>query len=241
MRRAPERSLTVSKNAKSKFVLSHSVGTENMEVPMSDYKRGDTASWDTEQVRRSQQAHHAPARRRRRKRINPLAYILFVLVTSAILAGVGWLLMSDLCAFNRGAPVKVTVEITADDTVSTVADKLCDAGLIKYKWFFKAFAGLAHAKDKIGMGTYELNTDMDYNALITGMRSSAGNMNAETVRVTIPEGYTVAETIKLLAKNNVSTEEALLEAARTYQFDFSFIDNDSTDISRLEGYLFPDT
>ena len=61
---------------------------------MSDYKRGDTASWDTEQVRRSQQAHHAPARRRRRKRINPLAYILFVLVTSAILAGVGWLLMS---------------------------------------------------------------------------------------------------------------------------------------------------
>ena len=241
MRRAPERSLTVSKNAKSKFVPSHSVGTENMEVPMSDYKRGDTASWDTEQVRRSQQAHHAPARRRRRKRINPLAYILFVLVTSAILAGVGWLLMSDLCAFNRGAPVKVTVEITADDTVSTVADKLCDAGLIKYKWFFKAFAGLAHAKDKIGMGTYELNTDMDYNALITGMRSSAGNMNAETVRVTIPEGYTVAETIKLLAKNNVSTEEALLEAARTYQFDFSFIDNDSTDISRLEGYLFPDT
>ena len=241
MRRVPKGSLTVSKNAKSKFALSHSTGTENMEVPMSDFKRGDTASWDTEQVRRSQQAHHTTARRRRRKRINPLAYILFVLVISAILAGVGWLLMSDLCAFNRGTPVKVTVEVTADDTVSTVADKLCDAGLIKYKWFFKAFAGISHAKDKIGMGTYELNTDMDYNALITGMRSSAGNMNAETVRVTIPEGYTVAETIKLLAKNNVSTEEALLEAAQTYQFDYSFIDNNSTDISRLEGYLFPDT
>ena len=63
---------------------------------MSDFKRGDTASWDTEQVRRSQQS--AATRRRRRRRINPLVYILFVLVTSAILAGVGWLLMSDLCA-----------------------------------------------------------------------------------------------------------------------------------------------
>ena len=209
---------------------------------MSDFKRGDTASWDTEQVRRSQQHRSQPASRRRRRRgINPIVYILFVVATSAILAGVGWLLMSDLCAFNRGTPKTVTVEITAEDTVSTVADKLYDAGLIKYKWFFKTFAGVAHAKDKIGMGSYELNTDMDYNALITGMRSSAGNMNAETVRVTIPEGYTVAETIKLLAKNNVSTEEALLEAAQTYQFDFSFIDNDSTDISRLEGYLFPDT
>lgn len=209
---------------------------------MSDFKRGDTASWDTEQVRRSHpQSSQPTTRRRRRRRINPLAYILFVLVTSAILAGVGWLLMSDLCAFNRGTPVKVTVEVTAEDTVSTIADKLYDAGLIKYKWFFRTFAEIAHAKDKIGMGTYELNTDMDYNALITGMHSSAGNMNAETVRVTIPEGYTVAETIKLLAKNNVSTEEALLEAAQTHKFDYSFIDNNSTDISRLEGYLFPDT
>ena len=210
-----------------------------MEVRMSDFKRGDTASWDTEQVRRSQQG--ATTRRRRRRRMNPLVYILFVLVTSAILAGVGWLLMSDLCAFNRGIPVKVTVEVTAEDTVASVADKLQEAGLIKYKWFFKTFAKVAHAESKIGMGTYELNTDMDYNALITGMRSSAGNMNAETVRVTIPEGYTVAETIKLLAKNNVSTEEALLDAAMNGTFDYSFIDNDSTDISRLEGYLFPDT
>ena len=121
---------------------------------MSDFKRGDTASWDTEQVRSSQQQHPRTAtRRRRRRRINPLAYILFVLVASAILACVGWLLMSDLCAFNRGTPVKVTVEITAEDTVSTVADKLYDAGLIKYKWFFRTFAGVAHAKDKIGMGT----------------------------------------------------------------------------------------
>ena len=213
-----------------------------MEESMSDFKRGDTASWDTEQVRSSQQQHPRTAtRRRRRRRINPLAYILFVLVASAILACVGWLLMSDLCAFNRGTPVKVTVEITAEDTVSTVADKLYDAGLIKYKWFFRTFAGVAHAKDKIGMGTYELNTDMDYNALITGMHSSSGNMNAETVRVTIPEGYTVRDTIRLLAKNNVSTEEALLDAAQNYKFDYSFIDNESTEISRLEGYLFPDT
>lgn len=209
---------------------------------MSDFKRGDTANWDTEQVRQSQRrTQHSHTAVRRRRRINPLAYILFVLIVSAILAGVGWLLLSDLCAFNRGTPVTVNVEITAEDTVSTVADKLEQAGLIRYKWFFKAFANVAHAKDKIGMGTYELNTDMDYNALITGMRSSAGNMNAETVRVTIPEGYTVAETIKLLAKNNVATEEALLEAAQTYQFDYSFIDNTSQDISRLEGYLFPDT
>ena len=77
---------------------------------MSDFKRGDTASWDTEQVRRSQQHRSQPASRRRRRRgINRIVYILFVVATSAILAGVGWLLMSDLCAFNRGPPKTVTV------------------------------------------------------------------------------------------------------------------------------------
>lgn len=209
---------------------------------MADYKRGDTASWDARQVRRSQtEQQQAVRRKKRRRHMNPFLYILLVLIVSAILAGVGWLLMTDFCAFNRGSITKVSVEVTADDTVGTVAEKLQDAGLIKYKWFFRLYAGVSHADEKIGMGTYELNTDMDYHALIVGMRSSSGNMNAETVRVTIPEGYTVAQTIHLLAENGVSSEEDLLEAARTYKFDYSFIDNTTQDISRLEGYLFPDT
>ena len=211
---------------------------------MSDFKKGDTASWDAEQVRRSEPQRRprqtTARKRRRKKRINPLLYILFVLITSAIRAGVGWLLITDLCAFNKEY-METTVEITADDTVKTVADKLNDAGLIKYKWFFRLFAGVTKADEKIGMGTYTLTTDMDYQALIRGMRSSAGNMTAETVKVTIPEGYTVSQIIKLLAKNGVAAEETLLKVAQTYQFDYDFIDNTSEDISRLEGYLFPDT
>ena len=82
---------------------------------------------------------------------------------------------------------------------------------------------------------------MDYHALIAGMHSSSGNLSAETVTVTIPEGYTVRQTIALLAEKGVNTEEALTEAAQTADFDYDFIDNDSEDLSRLEGFLFPDT
>ena len=210
---------------------------------MADFRHGDTANWDTEQVRRSEQSRQqAPARRKRkkRKRVNPFLYLLFVLVTSAILAGIGWLLISDLCAFNKDY-AETTVEVTAEDDVGSVATKLKAAGLIEHKWFFRLFAAVAKADEKIGMGSYTLNTEMDYRALIVGMHSSSGNMKAETVRVTIPEGYTVEQTIRLLAKNQVSTEEALLEAARTYHFKYDFIDNESEELSRLEGYLFPDT
>ncbi len=210
---------------------------------MADYKREDTASWDTEQVRRSQGGQTAPSRRprkRKKHRFNIFTYLLFVLITSAILAGVGWLLINDLCAFNK-EDITATIEVTADDSISTIADKLEDAGLIQYKWFFKLFATVADAKDKIGTGTYELNTDMDYRALIIGMHNSSGNLNSDTVRITIPEGYTVAQIIHLMAEKGVNTEENLLEAAKTATFDYEYIDNSSEDISRLEGYLFPDT
>ncbi len=214
---------------------------------MADHRKGDTTGWDAQEVRRAAQSEHRQgggAVRRRKKRrhfFNPLTYILFVLVVSAILAGIGWLLASDLCAFNRGERTTATVEITADDDMGSIANKLEDAGLIHYKWFFRLFAAVANADEKIGIGTYELNTDMDYRALIVGMRNSSGNMNSDTVRVTIPEGYTVEQTIALLAKNDVNTEEALLEAAKTATFDYDYIDNDSEEIVRLEGYLFPDT
>ena len=220
---------------------------------MSEFRRDDTASWDAQEVRQAQgarreptPAHHSKSRHRRRRR-NSLAvlvgYLIFVLLASAILAGVGWMLGSDFCAFNRGALRETSVEVTAEDSVSTVADKLQDAGLIKYKWFFKLYAGISHADKKIGIGTYTLNTEMDYRALILGMHNSSGNLTAETVTVTIPEGYTVEQIIQLLAENDVSDAAALEEAAKNHVFDkFDFVDNENLgSISRLEGYLFPDT
>ena len=220
---------------------------------MAEYHNSDTASWDAGQVRRerpapsSQRPPQQRKRRRRRRRMHPLLFLLlhliFVALASALLGCAGWLLFSDFCSFNRAGspPVEMVVEISSEDTVDTVADKLKAAGLIEYPWFFKLYANVTHAEEKIGMGSHALNTDMDYHALVLGMRSSAGNMTAETVQVTIPEGYTVAQTIAVLAKNGVNTEAALTEAAQTAKFDYDFIDNESQDISRLEGFLFPDT
>ena len=218
-----------------------------MEVHMADYRRDDTASWDTEQVRRAAgEGQRAPKPRKRRKNgclvftLKFILYIAFILISSAILASVGWMLMNDLCAFNK-EDITATVEVTSEDSVETIAGKLQEAGLIEYKWFFQLFSKVSNAEEKIGIGTYELNTDMDYRALIMGMRNSSGNLNAETVTVTIPEGYTVMQTIKLLAEKGVNTEEKLLESAQLSNFGYEYIDDDSEDISRLEGFLFPDT
>lgn len=214
---------------------------------MSYEEKYNTARWDAEPVRGAERPHRqiSSAERKKRKRQGErrrfMLWLIFVLTVSAILAGVGWLLANDMCAFNK-EPITTTIEITKDDNVNTVSKKLKEEGLIEYRWFFKLFAGIRHAEDKIGIGKYELNSEMDYNALINGMRNKNATLNADTVKVSIPEGYNVHQTIALLAKYGVNTEENLLEAAGNATFDYAFIDNDNKgDIVRLEGYLFPDT
>lgn len=214
---------------------------------MSYEEKYNTARWDAESVRRTERSQRpiSNAERKKRKRKGErrrfMLWLIFVLVVSAILAGVGWLLANDMCSFNK-EPVTTTIEITKDDNINTVSKKLEQEGLIEYRWFFKLFGRIRHAEDKIGIGKYELNSDMDYNALINGMRNKNATLNADTVKVSIPEGYNVRQTISLLAKYGVNTEESLLDAAKNATFDYWFIDNNSKgDFIRLEGYLFPDT
>lgn len=213
---------------------------------MSNEEKFNTARWDAESVREYERPRRqvSEATRRKRKKQGQrrrfLLWLVFVVVVSAILAGVGWLLANDMCSFNKD-PLTVTVEVTKDDDLNSISKKLKDEGLIEYRWFFKLFGGVRHAGDKIGIGKYELTSDMDYNALINAMRNSNAALNADTVKVSIPEGYNVRQIIALLAKYGVNTEESLLQAAETARFDYAFINNDSRSITRLEGYLFPDT
>lgn len=214
---------------------------------MSYEEKYNTARWDAESVRGAERPHRQISSSERKKRKKQgerrrfMLWLIFVLTVSAILAGVGWLLANDMCSFNK-EPVTTTIEITKDDNINSVSKKLKDEGLIEYRWFFKIFGRIRHAEDKIGIGKYELNSDMDYNALINGMRNKNATLNADTVKVSIPEGYSVRQTIALLAKYGVSTEENLLDAAENATFDYAFIDNDNKgDLIRLEGFLFPDT
>ena len=209
-----------------------------------------TARWDAESVREAEQrTQHRSTRssaerqklKKKGQRRRFTLWLAFVLITSAILAGVGWLLANDMCSFNK-APVETTIEITRDDNLNTIATKLHDEGLIKYKWFFKAFGRLRHAESRIGIGTYAVDSDMDYDALINRMSNKNASLTANTVKISIPEGYNVRQIIALMDKYGVNTAEKLTDAAMNSDFNYSFIDNNKKgDLTRLEGYLFPDT
>lgn len=179
---------------------------------------------------------------RPRRGVNPVLYVIMVMIISGLAACIGWLLMDDACSLNKPW-VEVSVQITKQDDLKSVAQKLKKAGLVNYPWFFELFGMVVDAEEDIGVGTFTLNSNMDYFSLVDGMYVSTSKPvdKLETVTVSIPEGYTVREIIELLASKGVNTAEKLTETAQTADCDYEFIDNDSEELSRLEGYLFPDT
>ena len=204
----------------------------------AEYSDDSTMRWDAEQVRRSapppRQRKH-PVKKKRHN--NKVRYFLSIILISAILAGIGWLLCNDLLALNKREHTAQIV-VTDGEKLGSVATSLKQEGLIQFKFFFLLYGMMSDTE--VVAGTYELNTDMDYHALLTAMSARSGAR--QTVDITIPEGYSMDQIFTLLEENNVNTVEDLTETAANGDFDYDFLEGkEKGDASRLEGYLFPDT
>ena len=202
-------------------------------------RKSNTTSWDARKVREAQ-TEAAPRKRRKKKRFPIGLYLLLVVVISAILAGVGWLLANDLCSLDK-EPATLVITVEEEDSVRDVAQKLKEGNLIKFKGFFCLVGKFFHAEEMIDPGTYELNSEMDHRCLIQSMHDYGSREVVEGV--TIPEGTNLQGVIDILVENKVATREGLEDAAANYDFkDYPFLDESKKgDIHRLEGYLFPDT
>ena len=202
----------------------------------------DYQSSSSRQPRRREETQRSSNTRRRKKRSGlsgAAIYAIFVIGVSALLACIGWVAANDVLALNK--PEKTaTITITNDDSFGDVAEKLKDEGLIEYKFLFNLFATFTRSKDDVVAGTFTLNTDTDYRALLSGM--SANSATRATVTVTIPEGYTVDQIFTLLEEKGVASVEDLQDMAANHDYAFSFLqDLELGDYHRLEGYLYPDT
>lgn len=187
-----------------------------------------------------------PRRSRKKKRRSAgrtaalvLLYVTAVIGLSVLLACVGWIAAGDVLALNKEYK-EITFTIAPEEDFEDVANRLKDEGIIEYKALFNLFASVTHKKEALAPGTYTLNTDMDYRALLAGMQANSANRSQ--VKIVIPEGYNTDQIFALLAEKGVATVEELREAAASHDYSFSFLqDIPLGDYHRLEGYLMPAT
>ena len=173
-----------------------------------------------------------------------LATAIWLLIIVAIGTTMGrflWVCAADVLAFGR-EDKEVVVSVTTEDTMESIAQKLQDAGLVRYKDLFLLYANLTDAEEDITTGTFTLNTIYDYHALVSQMSPRSGN-RVVVENVLIPEGFNCRQIFALLEDKGVCKAADLEKwAAEGELSDYWFLE----DVQRgdkycLEGYLFPDT
>lgn len=134
----------------------------------------------------------------------------------------------------------ISFVVAEDTTVSGISQQLDQSGVVNYGTFFRLFNSLQGDGDVIiSAGVYTLNPTMDYDQIVNTLTETT---STTTVKVTIPEGYTIAQIRQTLLDNNVTSETLLDDALNNYAFKHNFLkDEQPPKENWLEGYLFPDT
>ena len=238
-------------------VLPDSVEQKPAEVPAADFDDGGEFNryFDKKEPKKkhSDSGKERPTRKgrpRRRKGYgllgipHLLAAVVWLLLIVAIGVSLGrmiWVCAADVLAFGREEKI-VTISVTTNDTMETIAQKLHNAGLVEYPELFLLYADLTDAQEKITTGSFTLNTIYDYHALVNQMSPRSGN-RVVIEDVLIPEGYNCQQIFALLEQKGVCKAADLEEWAANGELDdYWFLEGiQRGDKYCLEGFLFPDT
>lgn len=147
----------------------------------------------------------------------------------------------------------VTVEITEDDSGGSVADKLADAHLINYGFYFEQ--RLRFGGGELRPGIYTLEIGMSVPEIIdqvtvreetasTEDEEAAGNEGQQSFQVTFIEGQRLEQNAPIVEEAGLEngSAEYLAAAQNVTEFrdSYSFLETVPNGAS-LEGFLFPST
>ena len=191
----------------------------------------------------TQRVPQPPRRRRSRRQKNggcagTVVYVIAVLGISIILSLAAIFVANDVFAFVKENAVK-EITVTENTDLLSLAKQLDDEGVINYGTIFKLYVRMKGDNEGVLAGSYSLNPNMDYGQIIDTLVNAS---STETMKITVPEGYSIAQIRQLLLDEHVCTEDALDEVLNTYSFKHEFLKDElPAEEGWLEGYLFPDT
>ncbi len=137
------------------------------------------------------------------------------------------------------------VDIQPGANTGTIAALLQEEGLIQNELAFRVYVHRHDLAQDFIAGQYYLSPSMSVEQIVDKIR--AGDVYAETIWFTIPEGYMIKDIAVRLEDKGLAQREHFIEMAASppaeIKEEFPFLEiNDDPDLEyMLEGYLFPDT
>lgn len=167
-----------------------------------------------------------------------ILYLVIVIGISVLLSMVALFAANDVLALVKDESI-VTFTVEENTTASKLSKELDRSGIVNYGSLFNLFLKVTDNDVDILAGTYELSPAMDYNQIVRALRNAD---KKKTVKVTIPEGYSLAQIKEVLLESSVCSEAELNKALEEYSFKHDFLEDElPPEEGWLEGYLFPDT
>lgn len=182
--------------------------------------------------------------------------LIFIAIITTTLSVMALQTIDDILCINGETGETVSVVIPDGAKFEQVYDAICEAKLVKQKKLVKLFCTKIRSYDNYWSSKQQKYIDVEYTpgvyyfepgegieVMLEQVKASS-TVSKDTVRITFPEGWTVAQIFEKIEKYNVCTAEKLyanLEVAGN-QFEFykDIKDRDNRYL-KAEGYLFPDT
>ena len=173
-----------------------------------------------------------------------LSHIFWILVLGGFIYGCVFFAPYIMDVFGlEQTKEEIVFEILPDDTTDTISHKLKDEGVVLSARTYRTIVKREHGNLTYKPGTYTLNTNMSFEKIVSVFRSEP-DVDKSIVKVTFPEGKTVADMAEILEEKGICKAADFIKSQQEDEFDFDFIEeieNVEERGYRLEGYLFPAT
>lgn len=157
--------------------------------------------------------------------------VIGVIVLALIIFGVIYYSIANK-PFTSKENVNITIE--SGESFYGLLDDLSNKNLIKNETLIKLYVKLNGITPKITPGVYTIPNDVSLKQFINILNTQ------DTIKVVIPEGYTIEQIADTFQKVGLFSKEEFLSAVQKYPLP-SYVKKEKGRRFVLEGYLFPDT
>ena len=138
-------------------------------------------------------------------------------------------------------PLKISgsevVNVEEGDSFYSIVSRLSNENKIKSPLLIKIYSKLTNLNLEVVPGNRTLEQSMSLKEMAEALKETS---NANTVTITIPEGFTIDDIAVRVSENGICTKDEFLSAVKNYPLP-SYVKDDPDKRYNLEGFLFPDT
>lgn len=179
------------------------------------------------------------------RRISIILVVLVILALAAFVAGSNYYNQQLQPVEPEAVDNYRLIEIPSGANAALIGELLYEAGLIRNQQVFQFYVRRHSLGHRFIAGIYNLSPSLSVEQIVEKLIS--GEIYAETIWFTIPEGFTVKEIAQRLEERGLVESAEFLDFAREpstgilERFPYLTAVTDPGVEFLLEGYLFPDT